>query len=147
MCGKSNITKEIPIICQTFTNITKRQKPSWPPPPQFHLVTWPIHLPLIRLKLPRNFEIILWNFEIILQSFTETLVTWPIQLGNSPARGRCTQPYKRWQRPPPRQLLSSYVCEYIWPIEIKPLKYLCSLVTTNVFEELTKVYLNLVFKK
>jgi hypothetical protein len=63
-------------------------------------------------------------------SFSKLLPAAP---QNSPARGRCLRSYKRWWRPLHRQLSSLYVCEYIWPIEIKPLNYLRSLVTTTYF--------------
>jgi hypothetical protein len=48
-----------------------------------------------------------------------------------PLGGAVSDPIKRWWRPLRRQLSSSYVCEYIRPIEIKPLNYLRSLVTTK----------------
>jgi hypothetical protein len=35
-----------------------------------------------------------------------------------PLGGAALGPYKRWRQPPARQLSSSQVCEYIWPIEI-----------------------------
>jgi hypothetical protein len=97
-------------------------KPSWPHP-----------LPQV-IFLPAHF----WScFQ--LRVTPSDLFTWPVHflkllpaaLQNSPARGRCSRSYKRWWRPLRRQLSSSYVCEYIRPIEIKPLNYLCSLVTTK----------------
>jgi hypothetical protein len=113
----SNIYKRYNTNAKTSwppTPLDSSPNPSWPPPldrsPKTIMATplWQV------IYLP-----VRWNFGHV------TNLTWGL-----PARGRCLQPYKRWQRPPRGQLSSLYVCEYIWPIEIKPLNYLRSLVTT-----------------
>jgi hypothetical protein len=73
--------------------------------------TWSRDFPLFSSPLDGAVpEILLWPHVTLLPGH----VTPPF----SPARGRCSRSYKRWQRPLHGQLSSAYVCEYIRPIEI-----------------------------
>jgi hypothetical protein len=95
--------------------------------------SWPHPLPQV-IFLPAHFQSC---FQLRVTPFD--LFTWPVRfrscfqllLRTPPLGGAVSDPIKGWWWPLRRQLSSSYVCEYIRPIEIKPLKYLRSLVTTN----------------